>query len=130
MQLRNLFLGRVLEREPSLRDFENYAKTKLSAYVESDRKENRYDASPGAYSLQRMADMCKGAYMRRCSGLCGEGCDNVMDFVVGGTTAGRVAAEEAISFDRIDCAKGHTIQNLRAVCLACNRKAQDRDGGY
>ena len=58
-------------REPSTRDFENHAKAKLSAYVESDRKENRYDASPGAYSSQRMADMCKGAYMRRCSGLCG-----------------------------------------------------------
>jgi len=121
--LRNLFLGRVLEREPSTRDFENYAKAKLSAYIESDRKENRYDASPGAYSAQRMADMCKGAYMRRCSGLCGEGCDNVMDLIAG-------ASEEAISFDRIDCAKGHTIQNLRAVCLACNRRAQDRDGGY
>jgi len=79
--------------------------------------------------LQRMADMCKGAYMRRCSGLCGEGCDNVMDLVVG-TAAGQGAPEEAISFDRIDCAKGHTIQNLRVVCLACNRRAQDRDGGY
>ena len=125
--LRNLFLGRVLEREPLTRDFENYAKTKLSAYIESDRKENRYDASPGAYSAQSISDMCKGAYMRRCSGLCGEGCDNVMDLVPG---AGQGAAEEAISFDRIDCAKGHTIQNLRAVCLACNRRAQDRDGRY
>jgi hypothetical protein len=123
VQLRNLYLGRVLEREPSTRDFENYAKAKLSAYVESDRKANRYDASPGAYSLHRMADMCKGAYMRRCSGLCGEGCDNVMDLVPG-------AVEEAISFDRIDCAKGHTIHNLRAVCMACNRRAQDRDEGY
>ena len=47
----------------------------------------------------------------------------MMDLVPG-------AAEEAISFDRIDCAKGHAIQNLRAVCLACNRRAQDRDGGY
>jgi hypothetical protein len=129
VQLRNVYLGRVAEREPSTRDFENYAKAKLSAHVESDRKAKRYDTSPGAYSLQRMADMCKGAYMRRCSGLCGEGCDNVMDLVVG-TAAGQGAAEEAISFDRIDCAKGHTIQNLRVVCLACNRRAQDRDGGY
>ena len=100
--MRNLFLGRVLEREPSTRDVENHAKAKLSAYIESDRKENCYDASPGAYSAQRMADMCKGAYMRRCSGLCGEGCDNVMDLVVG-------TAEEAISFDRIDCAKGARV---------------------
>ena len=53
----------------------------------------------------------------------GGGCDNVMDLVPG-------AAEEAISFDRIDCSKGHMIQNLRAVCLACNRRAQDGDGEY
>ena len=72
VQLRNLFFGRVLEREPSTRDFENHAKAKFFAYIESDRKENRYDASPGAYSAQRMADMFKGAYMRRCAGLCGE----------------------------------------------------------
>ena len=100
------------------------------AEVESDRKAKRYDTSPGAYSLQRMADMCKGAYMRRCSGLCGEGCDNVMDLVVGTVGTANGVAEEAISFDRIDCAKGHTIQNLRAVCLACNRRAQDRDGVF
>ena len=68
-----------------------------------------------------MTEMCKESHMRRCPGLVGETCDNFM--VMNNR-------DEAISFDRIDCTKGHTIDNLRVVCLACNRHAQDRDVDY
>ena len=79
VQLRNLYLGRVLEREPSTRDFENYAKAKLSAYVESDRKENRYDASPGAY-LERTVHSAWSTCAR------GRACGDARDSVERGAT--------------------------------------------
>ena len=121
VSLKNVFIGTSRESDPTQKNFEHYTAAKLSTYVDSDKKANRFDASSGAYDLKKMTDMCMEAYMKKCSGLCGEGCDNVMDLN---------DREEAISFDRIDSKKGHSWSNLRCVCLSCNRHAQARDGGF
>ena len=121
VSLRNLYVGMVTEAEPTVRDFQRYTELKLKTYILSDKETGRFDPTEGAYSLERMTEMCTGAYMRRCSGLCGETCDNVMDLC---------DKDEAISFDRIDCNRGHVINNLRVVCLACNRHAGNRDADY
>jgi hypothetical protein len=122
VSLRNLYIVRGVKASmPDVSDFRRFTDAKLKTYILSDKEKGRYDATEGAYSLKHMTEMCKGAYMRRCSGLCGESCDHVMDLN---------SRDEGISFDRIDCNLGHTYRNLRVVCLACNRRAQNRDANY
>ena len=121
VSLQNLYIGMRTEAEPTVSDFKRYTEMKLKAYLLSDKQTGRYDPTEGAYSLERMAEMCTGAYMRRCSGLCNKTCDNIMDLC---------DKDEAISFDRIDSNRGHVINNLRVVCLACNRHAGNRDANF
>ena len=45
VQMRNLFLGRVLEREPSTRDFENHAKAKLPSSPRTSSRIGRRTAT-------------------------------------------------------------------------------------
>ena len=67
----------------------------MKTNISSDKETDKYDSTEGAYCLKSMVVMCTGAYMRRCSGLLDEGCDNIMDLLNG-------TAEESISFDRIE----------------------------
>ena len=45
VQMGNLFLGRVLEREPSTRDFENHAKAKLPSSPRTSSRIGRRTAT-------------------------------------------------------------------------------------
>ena len=121
VSLKSLYIGKRRGAVVRDGDFKRYSEIKLKTYIDSDKKAGRHDGTEGAYSLERMTEMCKESHMRRCPGLVGQVCDNFM--VMNNR-------DEAISFDRIDCKKGHTIDNLRVVCLACNRHAQDRDEAY
>ena len=93
------------------------ATKKLRLYVESDKQTGREEES--GYDVSKMASLARDAHGRRCQGLCGESCETVMNLF----------SEEgdAVSFDRIDNDRGHAVQNLRCVCVNCNRWAQDRD---
>ena len=92
---------------------------KLRLYVESDKRTGREESG---YDVSKMASMARDAHSRRCQGLCGESCETVMNLF---SDEG-----DAVSFDRIDNGRGHAVQNLRCVCVACNVWGQDRDGAY
>ena len=122
-RLSNVFVRREKEEESSSasrhkrEDFLRFSADKLSLYVVGDKKTGR-EAAPAQYDVERMADMAEKAYGRRCEGVFGEACVNVMDLVNN--------EAESISFDRINNSIVHSIDNLRCVCLACNVQAQDR----
>ena len=119
--LRNVYVSISDEQdEPMLeqRSLE-VATYKLRLYVESDKRTGREESE---YDVSKMASMARDAHGRRCQGLCGESCETVMNLF---SDEG-----DAVSFDRIDNSRGHAVQNLRCVCVNCNRWGQDSDGAY
>ena len=94
------------------------ATAKLRSYIEDDKSKGRFEGD-ATYDVKEMAKMARDAHGRRCQGLCGETCDSAMDVF---SDEG-----ESISFDRINNDRGHSIDNLRCICLACNVRGQDRD---
>ena len=94
------------------------ARTKLKSYIETDKATNRLE-DKDRYDEKGMAELAKNAHGRRCHSLCGETCESVMDIFGEGS--------EAISFDRMNNNLGHRLDNLRCVCVGCNRRGQDRD---
>jgi len=94
------------------------ARTKLKSYIETDKATNRLE-DKDRYDEKGMAELAKNAHGRRCHSLCNETCESVMDIFGEGS--------EAISFDRMNNNLGHRLDNLRCVCVGCNRRGQDRD---
>ena len=87
------------------------ATAKLRSYIEDDKHKGRFEGD-ATYDGKEMAKMAALSHGKRCQGLCGETWDSAMD----------VFSEdgESISFDRINNDRGHSIDNLRCICLACN----------
>ena len=118
--LKNIYIYLAQEQSETMVEARSLAVAtkKLRLYVESDKQTGREEES--GYDVSKMASMARDAHSRRCEGLCGESCETVMNLF---SDEG-----DAVSFDRIDNDRGHASQNLRCVCVNCNRWGQDRDG--
>ena len=66
-----------------------------------------------------MKDMLKDNYGKQCNGLMDRTCDNMMSM--------ESNSPDSMSFDRKNNSRGHAIENIRIICLSCNRMGKHLD---
>ena len=66
-----------------------------------------------------MKNMLKDNYGKQCYGIMDRACDNMMSM--------ESNSPDSLSFDRKNNNRGHGIENIRIICLSCNRMGKHLD---
>ena len=114
--LKNVYIQIVQNTDPTSKDFHWFASRKLELYKMTDQDKNQNNEE---YDLKTMKEMLRINYGQQCRGLMDRTCDNMLSM--------EANSPDSMSFDRINNSMGHRIDNLRIVCLSCNRMAKDLD---
>ena len=113
----HFFTGDRQSSDITTHHVQNFVAQKLQSYKESDAAKGW--SAQEAYSVDGMVAMAKASVGKRCCGVLGDTCDNIMTLDKN--------SDEAASFDRIDNSIGHRLDNLRCICFSCNRRAKQHD---
>jgi len=103
------------DRHEGVTNLKKFVENKLASYKEYDMGRN---FTKEAYNLAGMVRLAERSLGKRCCGVLGSECDDVMSLDSG---------NDALSFDRKINSQGHGLNNLSCICFECNRRAKDLD---